>query len=190
MLGAIGTFCYVVRWLILTAMKSSFVLSLSLLVCMPALCGDKAERSTEEKICAASPSVLAGTVGAIGGGAAATAGLGQVFGMTLVAHSSGAYILTGSGGYIAGTLVAASTPILIVGTAAIASAAAAGVELWCVPKNHPEGYKMVMSKAKELQGRAGSLASHTESQVTKASSTAYSFTATKVTEWKDAAKDW
>lgn len=53
------------------------------------------------------------------GAAGAMAVLGQVFGISAVAHSSGAMILTGSAGYISGTFIAGTIvwiiwPLLVV----------------------------------------------------------------------------
>ena len=53
------------------------------------------------------------------GAAGAMVALGQVFGISAVAHSSGAMILTGSAGYISGTFVAGALvwfiwPLLVV----------------------------------------------------------------------------
>jgi hypothetical protein len=47
------------------------------------------------------------------GAAGAMSILGQVFGITAVAHSSGGMILTGAAGYISGTLVAGSIVWLV-----------------------------------------------------------------------------
>jgi hypothetical protein len=53
------------------------------------------------------------------GAAGAMVALGQIFGISAVAHSSGAMILTGSAGYISGTFVAGALvwfiwPLLII----------------------------------------------------------------------------
>lgn len=61
-----------------------------------------------------------------------------------LAHSSGGYILTGSGGYVAGTLLSPFVvPTVIVATVAVAGTAAVVVELSCAPRNHPEAISSV-----------------------------------------------
>ena len=175
-------------------MKTSLAIVLALLTTSaPAFAEEKPSRTKEEIVCAMSPSAvvaLASTTGAAGGAAVGAAAVAKALGMTVVTHSSGGYILTGSAGYVAGTFVAASTPFVVGGVVVIAGVSAAGVELWCAPKNHPDGYKMVVDKAKELSSQAGLIARKTEAQVSAASANAYSFTVAKVSEWKATAHQW
>lgn len=77
------------------------------------------ERVNETK--AAAMAITGFATGSVGGAVGTT----MVTGTTVVAHSSGAMILTGSGGYIAGTLGTIGTTALGVLTAPAAAAAAA-----------------------------------------------------------------
>lgn len=79
---------------------------------------------------------------AVGAGATASASsAASALGLSAVAHSSGMAILTGSGGYIAGTLgtigagtlAVVSSPVVIVGGAAVA-ATTGGMALYCYLK--------------------------------------------------------
>ena len=54
-----------------------------------------------------------------------------------MSHSSGGYILSGAGGYVAGTLGTAIVAPVIVGVGVVIGGTAATVELICAPKNHP-----------------------------------------------------
>lgn len=86
----------------------------------------------------------------IGGAGAGAAAILQAAGMTAVTHSSGAYILTGSGGYIAGTIGAAVVaPILITAGVAVAGTVVV-VELTCAPTNHPYATKRVLEITDEF----------------------------------------
>jgi hypothetical protein len=96
-----------------------------------------------------------------GGGAVTTAVLGKALGLYVVEHSSGAYILSGSGGYIAGTLGTAITGPVIVGVGVVVGGSAATLELLCAPKNHPEFVETVEAGAKEFFERSKDLVSET-----------------------------
>ncbi len=91
--------------------------------------------------------------GAAGGSAAAAAAVAQATGTTVVAHSSGAVILTGSGGYIAGTLGTAIVGPTIVVVGLVVGGAAVSVELFCAPKNHPAQVTKVKAAATEFARR-------------------------------------
>jgi hypothetical protein len=99
-----------------------------------------------EVVCSYAPSeskTVKAIVSAAGGAGAGVATIMQAAGLTAVAHSSGAYILTGSGGYIAGTIGgAAAAPVLVTGSIVVAGAALT-VELICAPKNHPDSIKKI-----------------------------------------------
>lgn len=71
-------------------------------------------------------------------------------------HSSGALILSGSGGYIAGTLGTAIAAPVVISIGAFVGGTAVTVELLCAPKNHPDGYKKVVDAAQEFQRRTSS----------------------------------
>lgn len=102
--------------------------------------------TTTEVVCSYAPSQSAAvnriTAAAGGAGAGASAILSAT-GLQFVAHSGGGYILTGTGGYVAGTLL---SPILIP-TVIVASVAVVGgtvaLQLSCAPVNHPDAIKKV-----------------------------------------------
>ncbi len=107
-----------------------------------------------EVVCSYAPSQSA-TVnrigGLVGGAAVGTEVTLLTSGMTIVAHSSGAPILTGAGGYIAGTMTGALVATTVVTVGIVAAGTAITVELACAPKNHPELVKKVIDGAKEYQ---------------------------------------
>lgn len=109
---------------------------------------------TTEVVCSYAPSQSA-TVnrisGLVGGAAAGTEVTLLTSGITVVTHSSGAPILTGAGGYIAGTMTGALVATTIVTVGILASGTAITVELACAPKNHPELVKQVMEGARNYQ---------------------------------------
>ena len=81
-------------------------------------------------VCSYAPSqskVVAGIAGGGGGLAAATAAIAKATGLVAVTHSSGAAILTGSSGYIAGTLGGASAAPFILGVGLLVGGAAVTV---------------------------------------------------------------
>jgi hypothetical protein len=98
-------------------------------------------KTTADVICAYAPSqseVVKGLSGAAGGALVTTAAVTQVTGWTVVAHSSGTMIFTGSSGYVGGTLGVAMLVPVIVGVGIVVAATTGTVELICAPKNHPE----------------------------------------------------
>lgn len=109
-------------------------------------------------ICAYAPSqskVISSVAGSAGGAGVATVAIGQALGLSVVAHSSGAFILSGSGGYIAGTLGTAVAAPTIVAVAIVVGGTAATVELVCAPRNHPEYVAKVEAAAVEAKRRWG-----------------------------------
>ena len=109
-------------------------------------------------ICAFAPSQSKAAMAlsaAAGGGAAAVEAVVLATGMSAVAHSSGAVILTGSGGYVAGTLGSAIVAPTIVTVGLVVGAAAVTVELLCAPKNHPAYSEKVKEAAIEFGKRTG-----------------------------------
>lgn len=117
----------------------------------------KAAAPTAELICSLAPSqskLVTAFVGATGGAAVTAAALAQALGLTAVAHSSGALILTGSGGYVAGTLGAAATGPAIVGVGIVVAGSAVTVELLCAPSNHASSAKRVEEAATEFLRRS------------------------------------
>lgn len=101
-----------------------------------------------EVVCSYAPSQSAAvnriTAGAGGAGAGAAAML-QATGLSLVTHSSGAYILTGSGGYVAGSLLSPLLVPMIVTASVIVGGTAIALELSCAAKNHPDAVNSVRS---------------------------------------------
>lgn len=123
-----------------------------------------AGNNTADVICSYAPSqssVVSHVSALAGGGAAATGAIAGATGLTVVTHSSGAYILTGSGGYIAGTLGTAVAGPVIVLVGVVVGGSAATVELLCAPKNHPEFAAKVEATAKEFFERSRGIASRT-----------------------------
>lgn len=108
------------------------------------------EKATGDVVCSYAPSqskAVTALSGAAGGAGAATAAVAQALGLTAVMHSSGALIMTGSGGYIAGTLGSALIAPAIITVGAVVGGAAVTVELVCAPKNHPEYTQKVVKAA-------------------------------------------
>jgi len=70
-------------------------------------------------------------------------------GLTAVAHSSGAGILTGSGGYLSGTMVAGTAAAAVLPVTLFLGGATFAVELGCAPKNHPELVRQVLQDAEQ-----------------------------------------
>lgn len=120
--------------------------------------------STADILCSYAPSqsaVVSHVSALAGGGAAATGAIAGATGLTVVTHSSGAYILTGSGGYIAGTLgTAVAGPVIVLVGVAVGGSAAT-VELLCAPKNHPEFSAKIETIADEFYERSKGIASRT-----------------------------
>lgn len=128
-------------------------------------CGNKEEAAgpatgplaeQAEVVCSYAPSqskLIAGTVGVAGGASATTTAIAQATGLTAVAHSSGAYILTGSGGYVAGTLGSAIAGPVIVGVGLVVGGVAVTVELLCAPTNHPDEVARVEQASAEFARR-------------------------------------
>jgi hypothetical protein len=117
-------------------MQKTIIAALASLVAL----GAQADPSRKEVICSLAPSqnaVVNRVSGAAGGAGLTTIALAQATGLTAVAHSSGAYILTGSAGYVAGTLGGALVGPAIVGVGLVVGGAAVTVELICAPMNHP-----------------------------------------------------
>ena len=111
---------------------------------------------TADLVCSYAPSQSKGVTAlasAAGGSAAAASAVAAATGTVAVAHSSGALILTGSGGYIAGTLGTAVVGPTIVVVGLVIGGAALSVELVCAPKNHPGQVEKVKEAATEFARR-------------------------------------
>ena len=114
-------------------------------------------QAAQEIDCTLAPSqdkVVNRVSGAAGGATATAYALAQATGLSVVAHSSGAYILTGAGGYVAGTLGGAIAGPIIVGVALVVAGAAVTVELLCAPKNHPSEVAKIKEASMEFMRRS------------------------------------
>lgn len=134
----------------------------------PAAVADPGD-STADVICSYAPSqsaVVSHVSALAGGGAAATGAIAGATGLTVVTHSSGAYILAGSGGYIAGTLGAAVVGPVIVAVGVVVGGSAATIELLCAPKNHREFSAKIVTTANEFLERSRGIASRTITSAT------------------------
>lgn len=155
--------------------------------------GAAAQAGIEQRadvVCSYAPSQsngIAAVSGAAGGAAAMTAGLAAALGMSAVAHSSGALILTGSGGYIAGTLGTAVVAPTIVVVGAVVGGTAISVELLCAPKNHPAEYKKVLGAGREFGRRASGWTAAAKEAAVAAPEAAGTFTAVKISSVKASA---
>jgi len=116
------------------------------------------KKTMPEVVCALAPSqsAIVNRVSGAAGGASATAfALGEATGLTVVAHSSGAAVLTGPGGYLAGSLGAgALAGPIIIGVGLVVGGAAVTVELLCAPKNHPEEVAKINKASVEFLHRS------------------------------------
>lgn len=113
-------------------------------------------QSRAEVICSYAPSqsgLVAAISGAAGGAGATMNAVAAATGLTAVTHSSGAAILTGSSGYIAGTLGGAGLAPTIVTVGLIVGGSAVAVELVCVGINHPEQVARVQEISEEFATR-------------------------------------
>ena len=63
-------------------------------------------------------------------------------------------ILTGSGGYVAGTLGSALVGPVIIGVGLVVAGSAASVEVLCAPKNHPDAVRRVEEASSEFLARS------------------------------------
>ena len=121
-------------------------------------------QAAQEIDCALAPSqnaVVNRVSGAAGGATATAYALAQATGLTVVTHSSGAYILTGAGGYVAGTLGGALAAPAIIGVGLIIGGAAVTVELICAPKNHPSEVAKIREASEEFMRRSRDFVSTT-----------------------------
>ena len=120
---------------------------------------DRSSTSGADVVCSYAPSQsdTVSHISAVAGGSAATAAaIAQAAGLTAVLHSSGAYIFTGTAGYIAGTMGGAvALPVVIV-VGVTAGGAAATLELVCAPRNHPDLVAKVEKAAERFYQRSSS----------------------------------
>jgi Na+/phosphate symporter len=113
-------------------------------------------QTNAEIVCSYAPSqskAVAAISGAAGGAAATATAVAAATGLTAVAHSSGAAILTGSSGYIAGTIGGAAAAPVIVTVGLVVGGVAVSLELVCASRNHPEQVERVRAAASEFGSR-------------------------------------
>ncbi len=106
--------------------------------------------TTTDVVCSYAPSQSVGVsriTAGIGGAGAGAAAILEAAGLTAVMHSSGAYIFTSAGGYVAGTIGSAVIAPVLITASVIVAGAAITVELSCAPKNHPETVKKMEAVA-------------------------------------------
>lgn len=130
-----------------------------------------ATKSTTDVVCALAPSqssVVKGISGTAGTAGVTTLALAQATGLSVVAHSSGGYILTGAGGYVAGTLGTAIVGPAIVGVGLLVGGAAVTVELLCAPRNHPSEVKKIEAASAEFFKRSKETIGKTPAALAKA----------------------
>lgn len=114
-------------------------------------------KSASDFVCTYAPSqseVVKNISGAAGGAGVTALAITKATGLTAVAHSSGAYIFTGSSGYVAGTLGGAAAAPVIIGVSIAVGAAAGTIELLCTPKNHPQFTAKVFEASSEFVRRS------------------------------------
>jgi len=162
------------------------------------------DRSPVDVVCSFAPSqsaVVSYIAGAGGGGAVAATAVAEAAGLSVVMHSSGGYILTGAGGYLAGTLGTAITGPVIVGFGLLVGGSAATVELLCVPKNHPEMVARVETAARDFYSRtlenvsttasaAKPIVAEVQESIVKAGNDAFDYASRKTVEVSEAFKQW
>lgn len=102
--------------------------------------------TTLDVVCSYAPSQSAAVnriVTGMGGAGVGASAILQATGLQFVAHSGGGYILTGSGGYVAGTLLSPIVTTTVVFATVVVGGTAVVVELSCAPKNHPDAIKNI-----------------------------------------------
>lgn len=129
---------------------------------------DNKNASAAEIICTLAPSqspLITNISGAAGASSAAVLAIAPAMGLTVVTHSSGAFILSGTGGYVAGTLGGAIVAPVIVGVGLVVGGTAVTVELLCASRNHPNEVAKVEAAAAEFSRRSRELMTMTPKAV-------------------------
>lgn len=120
------------------------------LILLIALVAKSAEANgTTDAVCTYAPSqsVIVNRISTgVGGAGLGAAAILQAAGLSAVMHSSGAYIFTGAGGYVAGTLGMAIVAPVLITTSVVVGGSVIALELTCAPKNHPDSLR----KMKEI----------------------------------------
>ena len=169
-------------------------------------CGKKEEplpaagALSAEVICSYAPSqsnVVSHLSAAAGGSAVAASAIAQTIVVTVVRHSSGAYIFTGASGYVAGTISGAGALPAIVTTSIVVAGSAVSLELICAPKNYPVLVSKVENAASEFAVRSkqsvnstveitGPIIADAKGIVVKASADAFDYASRTSIEWSQA----
>ncbi|MBK9785302.1 MAG: hypothetical protein IPP59_14630 [Betaproteobacteria bacterium] len=113
------------------------------------------EQQSNNVVCSYAPSqsnLVAGISGAAGGASLTTSAVGSTLGLSAVTHSSGV-ILSGSSGYIAGTIGAASVLPVVLAVGLIVGGTAVTVEVICAKQNHPEQISKINAASEEFSRR-------------------------------------
>jgi hypothetical protein len=110
-------------------------------------------QTTADVVCSYAPSQSAAVdriVAGSGGAAVGAAAILKATGLQFVAHSSGGYILTGAGGYVAGTLISPLVVPTVVAASVIVGGTAIVVVLSCAQRNHPDAVNSVKKVTAEF----------------------------------------
>ena len=102
--------------------------------------------TTTQVVCSYAPSQSAMVnriTAAAGGAGAGAAAILSATGLQFVAHSGGGYILTGSGGYVAGTLLSPILVPTVIATTVVVGGATIVLQLTCAPTNHSKTVERV-----------------------------------------------
>lgn len=116
--------------------------------------------TTTEVICSYAPSqsAVVNRISSLAGGTSLGAEITLLSnGLTIVPHSSGKLIMTGSSGYIAGTMAGSVITTTIVTAGVVIAGSTILVELACVPKNHSELVAQLKKDASEYPNSANDL---------------------------------
>jgi hypothetical protein len=117
----------------------------------------KSPTSRAKVICSYAPSqsdVVSHLAAMAGSSAITAASVAQAAGLTAVLHSSGAYIFTSAGGYVAGTIGAAAALPAIVTVGVAVGGTAVTLELICASTTHPELASRVKAAASDFMTRS------------------------------------
>lgn len=129
------------------------LLMMSALTSHADLMPQKMPESVTDVVCSYAPSQSASinrVVSAVGGAGAGAAAILEAAGISIVSHSAGGYILTGSGGYIAGTMTGVALAPALITASILVGGTAVVVELSCAPKNHPSAVSAVKKYSAEF----------------------------------------
>ena len=127
-------------------------------------------KPTADIICSYAPSqskLVASALGVAVGTGVTIEALATVLALKVVKHSSGASILSGSNGYIAGTIGGASAVPWIISVSLVVGVATVVVEIVCANSNHPEMVRKLVIAAKEVANRIDYTIDHSRATANK-----------------------